>query len=191
MKKLGDVRSVSGTPVANDFANQGGTPLVIDIASGTGYYMDGAGTVQALAGGGGGGGAPTGASYLTLSLDAGLTAERVLTAGAGISFVDTGANGTLTIASTVTPAAWTEVEVDFGSTPTYDAQFTVVDAALTAAKKVAVLACGKAATGRTAGDDQWDAITYSALPAAGSMTVYAYANPGPVMGKRKIQYQVA
>jgi len=189
MKKLGDVRAVSGTPVANDFANQGGTPLVIDIASGTGYYMDGAGAVQTLAGGGGGG-APTGASYLTLSLDATLTAERVLTAGTGISFVDTGANGTLTIASTVTAAAWTEIEVDFGSTPKCDAQFTVVDAALTAVKKVAVLACGKAATGRATGDDQWDAITYSALPAAGSMTVYAYANPGPVVGKRKIQYQV-
>ena len=38
-----------------------------------------------------------GASYLTLALDAGLTAERVLTAGAGIGFTDTGVNGTLTI----------------------------------------------------------------------------------------------
>jgi len=95
MKKLGDVRSVSGTPVANDFANQGGTPLVIDIASGTGYYMDGAGAVQTLAGGGGG--APTNAEYLVLALSGSLSAERVLTAGTNITFVDTGANGTLTI----------------------------------------------------------------------------------------------
>lgn len=42
-------------------------------------------------------GAPTGATYLTLSLDAGLSAERVLTAGNGITFTDTGANGVLRI----------------------------------------------------------------------------------------------
>ena len=44
------------------------------------------------------GGGVTGASYLVLSLDATLTAERVLTAGTAIAFTDTGANGTLTIA---------------------------------------------------------------------------------------------
>lgn len=47
--------------------------------------------------GGGGGGAPTNATYLTLSLNGTLTNERVLTPGTNISFVDTGANGTLTI----------------------------------------------------------------------------------------------
>ena len=44
-------------------------------------------------------GAPVGASYLALGLHATLTAERVLTAGTGIGFTDTGANGTLTIAT--------------------------------------------------------------------------------------------
>jgi hypothetical protein len=42
-------------------------------------------------------GAPVGASYLVLGLDGTLTSERVLTAGTNVSFVDTGANGTLTI----------------------------------------------------------------------------------------------
>lgn len=56
---------------------------------------------QQLNSGGGGGGAPTNAQYLTLALDSTLTAERVLTPGAGISFVDTGANGTLTITADV------------------------------------------------------------------------------------------
>ena len=42
-------------------------------------------------------GAPSTAQYLTLALDAGLSAERVLTAGTGIGFADTGANGTLTV----------------------------------------------------------------------------------------------
>jgi hypothetical protein len=56
--------------------------------------------VDAHAGSGGGGsGAPTTASYLTLSNDAGLSAERVLTAGDGIAFADAGAGSTLTIAN--------------------------------------------------------------------------------------------
>ena len=103
MSRGGDVRQVTGVPVAGDFANSTGTPLVIDAAAGTGgtlYYMDTAGAVQSISGGGGGG-APVGAAYITLALDAGLSAERVLTAGTGIAFVDTGANGTLTISSTV------------------------------------------------------------------------------------------
>lgn len=96
MPRFGDVRQTVGVPPASAFSNATGTPLVVDISTGTLYYMDAAGAVQSIAGGGGGG-APTGASYITLSLDAGLTAERVLTAGTNITFVDTGANGTLTI----------------------------------------------------------------------------------------------
>ena len=41
------------------------------------------------------------ASYLTLATDSGLTDERVLTAGTGIAFTDTGAGGTLTVEATV------------------------------------------------------------------------------------------
>jgi hypothetical protein len=42
--------------------------------------------------------APTDATYLTLALDATLSAERVMTAGYALDFTDAGANGTLTIA---------------------------------------------------------------------------------------------
>jgi hypothetical protein len=56
------------------------------------------------AAGGGGGGAPTTASYLALGADATLSAERVLTAGTGITFTDAGAGGALTVAtSTAVP----------------------------------------------------------------------------------------
>lgn len=89
-------------------------------------------------------------------------------------------------------ATWTEAEVDFGSgTPLYDAQFTVTDAAISASSKVAVVTCGKAATGRVNGDDQWDQIVWSCLPGTGSMLVYAVAVPGPVVGRRKLQYQIS
>lgn len=44
-----------------------------------------------------GGGAPTGAQYVTLATNSTLSAERVLTAGDGISLVDAGAGSTLTV----------------------------------------------------------------------------------------------
>lgn len=46
---------------------------------------------------GAGGGAPTDATYVVMSLDATLSAERVLTAGAGIGLADGGANGNATL----------------------------------------------------------------------------------------------
>ena len=48
-------------------------------------------------GAGGGTGAPTDATYLTLSSNATLTAERVLTAGSNVKVTDGGANSTLTV----------------------------------------------------------------------------------------------
>lgn len=50
-------------------------------------------------GGGGGGGAPTDATYVTLSTNATLTNERVLTAGSGITITDAGAGLGVTIAA--------------------------------------------------------------------------------------------
>lgn len=87
-------------------------------------------------------------------------------------------------------ATWTEVEVDFGSSPVYGAEFTITDAAITAASKVQVLPCGKAATGRTADDWAWDGASFAANPGAGSATCYAQFLPGPIVGKRKVQYSV-
>ena len=84
----------------------------------------------------------------------------------------------------------TETEVDFGTTPTTDALFTITDAGVSATSKIIVQASGKPATGRVAGDDQWDSITYSANPGTGSFSVYAKAS-GSVVGKRKIHYTVA
>lgn len=87
-------------------------------------------------------------------------------------------------------ASWTEVEVDFGSDPAYEASFTITDAGITAASKVQVLPCGKAATGRTADDWQWDGATFAANPGSGSATCYAVFTPGPIVGRRKVQYSV-
>lgn len=56
-------------------------------------------------GGGGGGGAPTTASYVTISAEAGLSAERRLAVGTGLSLADAGANSTVTIAPDLDLAA--------------------------------------------------------------------------------------
>ncbi len=100
---MADVRSTTGVPSVSDFAVGSananvGTPIVVDRSTATAYILDDSDTVQSI--GGGGGGAPTNAQYVTLALNASLTAERVLTAGAGISITDGGANGPVTIAST-------------------------------------------------------------------------------------------
>ena len=87
-------------------------------------------------------------------------------------------------------ASWTEVEIDFGTKPVYEASFTITDAAIIGTSKMQVLPCGKAATGRTADDWQWDGACFAALPAAGSATCYVTFSPGPVVGPRKVQYSV-
>jgi len=87
-------------------------------------------------------------------------------------------------------ATWTEIEVDFGSSPVYDATFTVTDAAVSSTTEVAVIQSGNAATDRGSGDALWDSISYAAQQGSGSFTLYALATPGPVVGKRKILYQI-
>ena len=85
---------------------------------------------------------------------------------------------------------WTEVEIDF-TAPAYERSFTITDAGVGTSSKVIVVPSGKAATGRTSDDWQWDMISFAAFPGSGSFTLYAVAHPGPVVGKRKIQYTIA
>lgn len=88
-------------------------------------------------------------------------------------------------------ASWTELEIDLGSTPVYDFTFTITDAAITSSSvKVVVSSSGKTATGRADGDWLFDSAVFSANPGTGSATVYALFYPGPVVGKRWIQYLV-
>lgn len=68
---------------------------------------------------GGGGGAPVNASYVVIGLNGTLTAERVLTAGSGITITDGGAGGNVTIASTAAAASGAagSTTVNFGAFP--------------------------------------------------------------------------
>lgn len=66
--------------------------VAIDTTDGTAYK------VQMDEVGGGGGGAPTDATYLTVNLETGLSNERRLAQGEGITITDGGANGNMTVA---------------------------------------------------------------------------------------------
>jgi hypothetical protein len=83
-----------------------------------------------------------------------------------------------------------EVEVDFGTNPRWDQKFTITDAAISADSKIIAVQSGKTATGRRPGDAQWDSINCAILPGVGQATLFCTASPGPVVGKRIIQYEV-
>ena len=84
-----------------------------------------------------------------------------------------------------TPIAITEVEIDFGTKPVTSKSFTVTDAAVSATSKISIVPSAKTATGRVNTDDvEWDGLSLAAVAGTGSFTVYAVANPGPVVGKR-------
>jgi hypothetical protein len=93
--------------------------------------------------------------------------------------------------STPTPLTVTEVEIDFGSVPVPSKSFVITEALASPTSKIIPSPSSKTATGRVGTDDmEWDMISLSAVPGSGSFTLYAVANPGPVVGKRNIQYIV-
>ena len=175
---MSDVRSLTGVPPAGAFAGSSGTPIVVDRDSGIAYVMTSDGSVVALAGGGGGGGAPTGASYITLGLNGSLTAERVLTAGTNVSFVDAGAGSTFTV-NAATQFYSATATIDFGTYEDGNASTTVSAAWITGAS--ALSPSIDAVT--TADHDPEDAIAegitvYCEAPGAGSVVVNAAAPEG-------------
>lgn len=113
---------------------------------------------------------------------AGTGVMEEITLGTNLSFSGTTLNatgGSFTV---------TETEVDFGMVPTTDKTFTVVDASITATKKIMVTESGSTATGRVAsGDSLWDTISYSCIAGTGTFTLYARAS-GSVVGLRKLYY---
>ena len=106
--------------------------------------------------------------------------------------------GQLVVATSVSPVVWTavgavgptQVEIDFGTRPSWGDEFTITDAAVSSASRVVVTESGSTATGRVGNDQAWDQLSLAASPGSGSFTVTAIPFPGPVVGKRKILYQV-
>lgn len=87
-------------------------------------------------------------------------------------------------------ATVTQVEVDFGSTPTRSRTFTIVDAAVSATSKIVVIQSGEAATGHSQDENEIDTLIFKPIPALGSFDVYAESLTGPVVGVYKLNYLI-
>lgn len=80
-------------------------------------------------------------------------------------------------------------EHDFGTSPVYDAQFTITNSNITPTS-IVIVTPGGAATGRTADDWQFDGASIGVVAGTGSATCYVTFSPGPIVGKRKFNYTV-
>lgn len=85
---------------------------------------------------------------------------------------------------------WTEVEIDFGSTPVSTKKFNIADANVTSGLNVIVQPSGKPATNRVGNDFEWDIIQFTAVPKTGSFDLSATVVNGHVRGRRKILYKI-
>jgi len=110
--------------------------------------------------------APTNAQYVTMAVDATLSAERTLTAGNGLTLTDGGANNPVTLAvaagaalqilqnTNVTNTSLTTILPIDDTVPTITEGDEILSQAITlaaTANKVAVLVCVPAASGSTVG----------------------------------------
>lgn len=86
-------------------------------------------------------------------------------------------------------ASWTEAEVNFGTTPTRSARFTVTDGTVSGSSKIIITQSGNVATGRFGNDAEWDSIMWSAQAGTGQFTLTGFAT-GPIRGYRKFFYTV-
>lgn len=87
-------------------------------------------------------------------------------------------------------SSYSQAEIDFGEKPIFSAEFEIFDPAVTTSSTIVVLPTSLTATGRVGNDAAWDQLVMSAAPNTGSFTLSVTLVPGPVVGRRIIQYQV-
>ena len=112
--------------------------------------------------------------------------------GLGVVFADpTAALGIATKQYVDTRASGIgEVEIDFGASAVREKRFTITNAAVTAATKIVATQSGKAATGRSADENEMDYLHLRAVPGAGTFTLHAACLTGRVSGKFKVSYLI-
>lgn len=86
-------------------------------------------------------------------------------------------------------SAVAQAEIDLGAVPVYSASVVVTAATCEPAFNVLVSPSADPATGRGVDDNLWDGLILSAVAGTGSFTLHVLAVPGPVSGKRNINYQ--
>lgn len=79
-----------------------------------------------------------------------------------------------------------QVEIDFGSMPTYGGVFVVTISGMIAGKKIMVTQAADAVNGRAQDENEVDALILRGVAGDGVATIYANSLLGPVSGKYKI-----
>lgn len=87
-------------------------------------------------------------------------------------------------------ASITQIEIDFGVSPTRTKTFSITDASVSSTSNLVITQSGKAATGRQADENEMDPILFSGTPGSGQFILIANALTGPVTGKYKVNYMV-
>jgi hypothetical protein len=174
---------VSGSNVISSatFTGIGGTQVTLSgayvlISGGAGTSSNGSGTNVTISG-----------SSVQSNLDI-ISIGSISAVLSGSSLVISGSSSTSSGSSTI----WKELEINFGSFPVYDYTFSINDSQVSSGSKIIVSSCGKPNSNGFSDEWLWDQISFAAYPnPTGSVfTLYTMAVPGPIQGKRMIQYQI-
>lgn len=82
----------------------------------------------------------------------------------------------------------TTVEIDVGPTPVREATFTIMDVSITPTTKILAFQAGRAATGRTADENEWTRLHLVANPASGQFELWVMCLNGSMTGTFLIDY---
>jgi hypothetical protein len=111
--------------------------------------------------------------------------------GSAVTASVSGSTATINIVGGSGSFSMTQVEIDFGSTPTSYKTFVISDASITSSSKILVMQAGDAPTGKSADENEMDYLKFSAIPGSGQFTLNAYSIDGSVINKFKINYTIA
>jgi len=82
----------------------------------------------------------------------------------------------------------TTVEIDVGPSPVKEATFTIMDVSITPTTKILVFQAGRAATGRSADENEWTRLHLVANPASGQFELWVMCLNGSMTGTFLIDY---
>jgi hypothetical protein len=92
------------------------------------------------------------------------------------------------VKSTIGVTRYKQTEIDFGTTPVYEASFTITDSEVTTSSIIVAQIAYVAPTGKELDELEFDFFDFRCTPGTGSFTLYARSLEGLVADKFKINY---
>ena len=106
-----------------------------------------------------------------------------------LPIVDVTNSITKRIAFSLTGAArYRQTEIDFGTIPIYEKEFTIVDTDISAASNIIAQLAYVAPTEKELDELEFDNLDFRCAPGAGSFTLYVRSLEGLVADKFKVNY---